>query len=138
MAPGNDGGEVKKVKRLKYRPVLQTQFATLVVNPKPRIGDDGYAWEYPTVQRAIRALPKRHGGVIVVRGKHRVDRTIKLPKDRPVTILGGEYMMARRATAFITIPKGSKKSHCIHDCKVEMVPKSKTAALMFLGRPKVK
>ena len=120
---------MKKVKRVKYRPVIQTQFATLVVNPKPRIDDDGYAWEYPTVERAIRALPKRHGGVIIVRGKHRVDRSIRLPKDRPVTIIGGEYQVGRRAKSFIHILSGSKPSHGIFDTHVLFARGSKGSAV---------
>jgi hypothetical protein len=99
------------MKRLKFRPVIQSQFATLFVSPKPTVDEEGYASAYPSLERAIKALPKKHGGVLIVQGEFKIDRPVKLPKDVPITVVGGEYKLGRKVPSFLIIPSKCVKSN---------------------------
>jgi hypothetical protein len=121
--------------KLKHHPVNQKQFATLFVEPKPEIDDKGYALKYATVDEAIKALPKRHGGVIIVDGEFKLNKAIRFPKGVPVTLIGGVYKISRKANAFVEIPEGYGKNNVITRTCVEF-PKRGRAATVQIGAGK--
>jgi len=120
---------------VKHRPVVKNQFATLFVEPKPKIDEEGYAVAYPTVEAAIRALPKKHGGVVIVKGEFRRDKAIKFPKNTPVTLVGGTYKLTRKAEAFVEISK-TLKSNVITCVDVEFLKGGKGQAAILANFPK--